>query len=89
MKNKIIRGLILQNFLYLVVFFIIYFPMVAIALYAKAQICGIETFTTYCDEIPASTNTAMNFLLFVLVPLSAIIWTIISSSQPSYQQYPE
>jgi hypothetical protein len=80
--NETLRGVIIRNFIYLIVFFVIYFPMVIVAQYMKTEICAVDTFTSYCNAIPSTTVTALNFLLYVAVPLSAFIWVFISSSEP-------
>lgn len=79
-------GLILSNFMYLIMFYLAYFPMTIAALYAKDQICTtITLFTAYCNQIPASTTLAMNFMLFALIPLAALIFTIMASRQPTQE----
>lgn len=81
-----LKGLILSNFIYLIIFYLIYFTMVLVALYTKEQICGLDIFATYCSStIPESTTAMMNFMLFVVVPLAAMAVTILSSTpQQSY-----
>jgi hypothetical protein len=87
--NKKIRGFIMRNMIYLVVFYILYFLFVPFALYGKGMICGLDIFTTYCDQIPASTNLAMNFIMFVVVPIAAFIFAITASTEKpqQYTQY--
>lgn len=75
----------MQNFIYLIVFYVMYFALVATVLYFKTEICAIDMLTTYCDAIPTGTVGMMNFLLFVLVPILAAIWTFRSSSEPQQQ----
>ena len=87
MKIEQLRGVIIRNLLFLVMFFVIYFPLVSIAFYYKDTICGVDLFTTYCNNIPESTNTTMAFILYGLLPLGAIIWTIWSMSAPTYEEY--
>lgn len=88
MKYGLLKGVIMRNLIYLVLFYIIYFPAVIIAHYSRDTICNSwDTFTTICDAIPASTDSALNFILYVVVPLSALLWTIWSASPPTYQQY--
>jgi hypothetical protein len=87
LRYELLKGVIIRNLLYLVMFYIIYFPLVATAFYAKDQICGVETFTTYCDNIPASTTMALNFIMYVVLPLGALLWAVMSMSAPSYEQY--
>jgi hypothetical protein len=82
---KLVKGVLMQNFIYLVVFYIMYFALVAITLYFKTEICAISMLSTYCAAIPSGTVGMMNFLLFVLVPLLAAIWTFRSSSEPQQQ----
>jgi len=86
MKLERIKGVIMQNFLYLLVFYAIYFVSVPMILYFKDTICGIDILTTFCATIPSGTTGMMNFLLFVLVPILAAIWTIISSTTPQYER---
>ena len=85
--NELIKGIIIRNFLYLIVFFILYFPLVTVAQYFKDQICNVDTFTSYCNNIPSSTIAVLNFLLYAIVPLGAIIWTFISQSEPQQVYY--
>lgn len=87
MKNSraVQKGLILSNFLYMAGFFVVYFPLTAIALYMKDTICGLAIFVTYCAQIPASSSLAMNFVLFVMIPMAAILFTIFASRQPAQQ----
>lgn len=84
--SKLIKGVLMQNFIYLIVFYMLYFALVSIVLYFKAEICAITILTTYCAAIPVGTVGMMNFLLFVLVPLLAAIWTFRSSAEPQQQQ---
>jgi hypothetical protein len=83
---KILKGVLMQNFIYLIVFYILYFALVVIALYFKDEICAISMLTSYCALIPAGTNGMMNFLLFVLVPLLAAIWVFRATSESQQPQ---
>ena len=87
MKNsKLLYGIILANLLYLAVFYLVYFITVGAVFYAKNVITTNPVFSPYVAMIPASTNYMMDFLIFVVVPLAALIWTMWSSTQPQYVQ---
>lgn len=81
-KKKMSKGVIVANFLYLVIFYLLYFLMIPFIEYTIEQINGIEIFSAY--QIPDSTKMFLNLILYVVVPLLALIWTI-WSSQPQYQ----
>ncbi|MEM5867194.1 MAG: hypothetical protein QXG39_04675 [Candidatus Aenigmatarchaeota archaeon] len=84
MQEKKVRskGVIVANFLYLVIFYVLYFLMIPVIQYTVEMISGIDIFSSY--PIPDSTKMFMNLILYVVVPLLALIWTI-WSSQPQYQ----
>jgi hypothetical protein len=82
-KGKL-RGFILSNFLYLILFYVVYFILVPTVKYMKDTTCGLDIFAGYCAAIPTSTNMAMDFMLYVLVPIAAFIVTIVASQEPSY-----
>lgn len=89
MKFKIPRigskGNIVVNMLYLVVFYIIYFFIVLAARYTLATLQVTEPLSLYWDEIPSSTIQLMDFIIFIVVPIAALIWTIIASRpEPEY-----
>jgi hypothetical protein len=77
-----LKGFVLSNLLYLILFYVMYFILVPLALYMHDTTCGLDIFTGYCADIPASTTNAMNFLLFVVIPIAAFIVTIIASKEP-------
>jgi len=83
------KGVIYSNFVYLILFYVIYFILVTTVLYFKAVVCDTEPFSTYCTEIPDSTITMMNMILYVAVPLLALAYTIMSSRpEQQYIAYP-
>jgi len=53
--------------------------------YMVDQIKQTEPLSEYASNIPSSTSAFMDFLLYVVIPIAALIWTIISSRQPEYQ----
>jgi len=85
MKAKL-KGNIVANFIYLILFYILYFIAVPVAKYAVATIGAVDILNPYYLAIPSSTTTFMDFLLYVVIPLTALIWTIFASTQPQYQQ---
>lgn len=84
--NKKLKGVAMANLIYLIVFYIMYFPLVYTAGYVLDTINGLAIFAPYVAAIPASTTAFMNFMLYVMVPLGALIWTLWSNSQPTYTQ---
>lgn len=81
------RGFMLANFIYLILFYVVYFIIVPTVLYFRATICALDLFTTYCAAIPTSTTGMMDFILFVVVPIGALLFTIWSSKEPQYVAY--
>jgi hypothetical protein len=81
---KTIRGNILSNFMYLGLFMIVYFIMTPMIFYVIDTISSTAPLSSY--PIPESTTAILQFLIYVLVPIMAIVWTILSSSQPNYEQ---
>jgi len=79
-----LKGFILSNLLYLILFYIMYFILVPVAGYMKDTSCGLDIFAGYCAAIPTSTTNAMNFLLYVVVPVAAFIVTLLASKEPQY-----
>ena len=78
---------LIRNFMVLLLFYVAYFIMIPTVGYFKDTICNLDIFTTYCDAIPNSTNLAMNFLIYGLVPISAFLFVLFASSDPGYQAY--
>lgn len=91
MKKEMLKGVVMRNLLFLVIFFMAYFPLVLTGYFMKDTLCNAvaETgvFETDCDDIPAYTTALLGFLLFGVVPFGAILWAIFSMSQPTYQPY--
>ena len=81
-----LKGIAMANLVYLIVFYILYFPLVYTAGYILDTINALAIFAPYVAAIPASTTAFMNFMLYVIVPLTALLWTIWSNSQPQYVQ---
>jgi len=79
-----IRGLAMTNLIYLCLFYVVYFLLVPAVMYMKATLLAIDIFVPYAALIPASTDAFMNFLLFVVVPIAALLWTLMSDQQPQY-----
>ena len=84
MVAKRLHGLAMTNLIYLVLFYVLYFLLVPAALYMKDTLLTIDIFVPYAALIPASTDAFMNFLLFVVVPIAALLWTLMSDQQPQY-----
>jgi hypothetical protein len=78
-----LRGNILSNFMYLVMFLIVYFIMTPLLWYIVDTVTATAPLSSY--PIPSGTIGIMQFLIYVLVPIMAVVWTILSSSQPQYQ----
>lgn len=78
------KGVMLANWIYLIIFLFLYF----ISLPTLQNVLGIiaDVFPSEYSDIPASTWFLMNLLAYVLVPLGAIAWTILSS-RPQEQPY--
>jgi hypothetical protein len=81
-----LKGNIVANFLYLVLFYIAYFLMLPVTKYTVALIGSIDILAPYYLAIPSSTTSFMDFILYVVLPVCALIWTIYSSTQPTYAQ---
>lgn len=91
MKNRKMgrKGVVFSNFIYLIMFYVIYFPMVAVVLYFNDVISETWPFSDYWADIPDSTFFLMDLILFVVVPLAALAYTIMSSRpQEQYIAYP-
>ena len=73
------KGVVFSNFIYLMLFYVIYFPMVAVILYFNDIISQTWPFSDYWSQIPDSTFFLMNLILFLVVPLAALAYTIMSS----------
>jgi len=82
----------IRNLVYLIGFFILYFPLVVSAIYALNVVCGgngvtgISIFVNQCNQIPSSTFGIMYLLLFGAVPIAAIFYTFTFTNQPDYNQ---
>lgn len=88
MKNR--KGVMMANWIYLVVFLFIYFMSIPTVQYIMGVFEGIFTNFNGVDlwsDIPDSTWFLMNLLLYVIVPLGAIAWTILAS-KPREVVYP-
>jgi hypothetical protein len=85
-KTIKLKGLAMVNLVYLIMFYIMYFPLVYTAGYILDTINALTIFAPYVATIPASTTAFMAFMLYVMVPLMALIWTIRSNAEPTYQQ---
>lgn len=81
------KGVIWANFAYLVMFYVGYFLLVPSMSYVVATIGATPPLDTYYSAIPASTTTMMNFIIYVAVPIMALVWTIVSSTQPQQVYY--
>lgn len=89
MKNKKLgrKGVVFSNFIYLILFYVIYFPLVMVALYFRDVISTTYPFSDYWSDIPESTIFLMNMIIFIIIPLAALAYTIMSSrpqEQPVY-----
>jgi hypothetical protein len=82
----------LANWMYLIVFLFIYFLSINTVQYVMGILQGI--FTNFnglnlWDDIPDSTMFLMNLLIYIIVPIGAIVWTILASKprEVSYAPY--
>jgi len=82
------KGVMLMNFVYLIVFLFLYF----LALTQIQNVMGImeAIFTDFNNQnlwsdIPDETWFLLNLLLYIIVPIAAITYTVLSAS-PQQQQ---
>lgn len=81
------KGVIFTNFIYLVVFILIYLlslPTIQSVMGSMATIFTNFNGVDLWSGIPSDTWFLLNLLLYVLVPLAAIAWFIWSSKPREY-----
>jgi len=79
------KGFAVVNMLHLVIFYIIYFFMVLTAKYFMGVLQVTEPLSTYWEEIPSSAKMLMDLIIFIVIPIAALIWTILASRpEPEY-----
>ena len=89
MKRLNNKGVIFSNFIYLILFYVIYFVLVSTVLYFNDVLSQTWPFSDYWSDIPETTTTLMNMILFVVIPLAALAYTIMSSRpEQQYVTYP-
>lgn len=86
MKGKL-KGIIWSNFIYLAFFYLMFFILAPTIKLVVAELEAIPVLTPYADEIPESTEQMMDFILYVVVPLSALAFTLKASLEPEQQYY--
>jgi len=82
------KGVMLANWIFLLVFLFLYFLSIPTIQSIMGQFETIFTNFNGVDlwsDIPTETWLLMNLLLYVIVPLGAIAWTILAS-KPAEQQ---
>jgi hypothetical protein len=87
MKGLNRKGIIFSNAIYLILFYIIYFPLVMVALYFKDQIYAVYPFSDYVASIPSYTTALMNIIIFIVVPLAALAYALMSSRPEQQVMY--
>ena len=76
------KGNMLANWIYLIVFLFLYFTSISVLQSTMGSLEAIFTDFNGVDlwsDIPDVTWTLMNLLAYVIVPLGAIAWTILAS----------
>lgn len=68
------------NLLYLVLWMFCYYAMLMVIPYATSLLQALPSIGTYWSSIPTETQWMVNILLYIVVPLVAIAYTIKSSS---------
>ena len=86
------KGVMLANWIYLIVFLFIYLislPVIQSTMGTLQTIFSDFNGDDLWSDIPDSTWLLLNILLYVLVPLGAIAWTILASKprEVAYAQY--
>lgn len=76
------KGVMLSNWIYLFIFLFVYFLSLMVIQTTMGSLEAI--FTNFNGEnlwsdIPDSTWMLMNLLIYIIVPLGAIAWTILAS----------
>ena len=78
-KLRTSKGLVMSNLLYLIIFYLVYFFLVSAVRYFVDTIGNTEPLTSYYQAIPESTKAMMDLILYVVIPLAALIVTLIAS----------
>jgi hypothetical protein len=84
------KGVMVVNWIFLVIFYLIYFITIPTLQSVMSILQGI--FSDFGGNnlwagIPDSTWFLMNLILYIIVPIGALVWTILAS-RPQQQQYP-
>lgn len=85
------KGVMLANWIYLIIFLFLYFLSIPTLQSVMGILSGIFTNFMGVDlwsDIPSATWFLLNVLAYVLVPLSAIAYTILSSRPEQRYNYP-
>lgn len=69
------------NLIYLVLFLFAYYGMLLFVPYGKDFLQSDATLGGYWSSIPAETHLILDILLYIIVPLVAIAYAIISGKQ--------
>lgn len=67
------------NMIYLILFLFAYWGMLLFVPYGRDFLQSDATFGGYWADIPSETHLILNILLYIVVPLTAIAYTIIAS----------
>lgn len=79
MGQKNSKGLVMSNLLYLIIFYVMYFLLVSVVKYFLDVIGSTEPLTQYYQAIPSSTKGLMDLILYVVIPIAALIFTLLAS----------
>jgi hypothetical protein len=79
MKKMGKKGVIMSNLLMLGLFYLIYFTMIPVVKYATEMIGNTSPLDTYYDAIPTGTTQMMDLILYAIIPIGALIFTLMSS----------
>lgn len=72
--------------IYMILFVFVYYGMLLIVPYGLSMLQGIGVLAPYWSTIPTETHWILNILLWIIVPIVAIAYTI-RASQPQQVAY--
>lgn len=74
------KGMSFTNLIYLILWLFIYYFVLLFIPYGTNLLSNLPTFGTYWSTIPPETVWLLNILLYIVVPIVAIAFTIKASS---------